>query len=75
MTRQEKLEALELYFNPTLDKIKNERDVLLESFRKKETKYQDALIKYQNKQSEIVNYYNAQDKILELQKLGEPIIE
>lgn len=75
MTRQEKLEALELYFNPTLEKIKNERDALLESFRKKETEYQDALIKYQNKQCDINNYYNAQDNILELQKLVEPIIE
>lgn len=75
MTRQEKLEALELYFNPTLEKIKTERDVLLESFRKKESEYQDALIKYQNKQCDINNYYDAQDKIIELQKLEEPKVE
>lgn len=74
MTRQEKLAACDAYFLPIIATKTTAKDNAFENYQVKLSNYQEALFEYEQKKSKINEYYDALDKIAELQKITEPAI-
>jgi hypothetical protein len=73
-TRQEKIEAVNARFLPIIETKRLAVEDARVNLQNKQVNYEEKLIEYNNKMAEVNTYYDAQDKIRELQALTEPTV-